>query len=55
MVYKYAGLALLVFGWLYASVYLFNQFNAWCGIGLFVVGLVITADRIYKKIIKNNN
>ena len=52
MVYKYALLVIGILAWLYASVYMFNHCNAWIGIGIFVVGLIISADRIYKKFIK---
>lgn len=55
MIKKIALYALLTFGWVYGSVYMFNHFNAWVGIGLFIIGLVIVADKIYKHFTNTNN
>lgn len=50
MVNKVAGVLLLLFGWLFASFWVFNHINAWVGIGLGVLGLVITTNQIIKKL-----
>lgn len=45
--------ALLAFGIIYASTWIFNHINAWAGIALFVVSLGISAEKIYKHFNKN--
>jgi|LakMenEpi03Aug12_release.lakeMendotaPanAssembly.Ray.scaffolds.fasta_scaffold4375363_2 hypothetical protein len=50
MINKVAGVILLVLGWAFGAVWVFNHINAWAGIGLVVVGLVISANQINKKI-----
>ena len=53
MVNKVAGVLLLLFGWIFATFSIFNHINAWAGIGFGVVGLIITANQISKKIKTN--
>jgi hypothetical protein len=36
--------------WLFASIWCFNHVNAWIGIGLFILGLYISAKKISKTI-----
>lgn len=36
--------------WIYASIWSFNHINAWAGIGLFILGIYISANKIF-----NNN
>ena len=52
MVNKVAGVILLVFGWLFATVWSFNHIDAWVGIGFGVAGVIISANIISKKLKK---
>ena len=49
MVNKVAGVMLLLFGWIFATFWIFNHIDAWAGIGFGVVGLIIAANQINKK------
>lgn len=40
--------------YVYGCIYLFNHFNAWVGIALFVGGLIILAQKLFNKINNNN-
>jgi hypothetical protein len=44
-VIKFALIAILVFVWINASLYVFNHINAWAGIGLIVLGLIISVEK----------
>lgn len=50
MVNKVAGVLLLLFGWTFATFWIFNHINAWAGIGFGVGGLIITVNQISKKL-----
>lgn len=52
MINKIAGVSLLVFGWLFATFWMFNHIDAWAGIAFGVLGLVISANQISKKLNK---
>jgi hypothetical protein len=53
MVNKVAGVILLVFGWVFGTFWIFNHINAWAGIAVGVLGLIISANKINKKIKTN--
>ena len=50
MINKIAGVLLLVFGWLFATFWMFNHIEPWVGITFGVLGLVIAGNQIDKKI-----
>lgn len=50
MVNKVAGVILLVFGWVFVTFGIFNHINAWAGIAVGVLGLIISANQINKKL-----
>jgi hypothetical protein len=52
MINKVAGVTLLLFGWVFATFWIFNHVDAWAGIGFGVVGLIIAANQINKKLNK---
>jgi hypothetical protein len=52
MVNKVAGVVLLLLGWLFVTFWVFNHIDAWAGIGFGVVGLIISANQINKKLNK---
>jgi hypothetical protein len=39
---------LVVFSFIFSSIWIFNHINAWVGIGVFVLGLYISAKLIFK-------
>jgi len=41
---------IIVLLWTFASAWCYNHINAWIGIGLFILGIYISAKQIY-----NNN
>lgn len=45
---KLFGTVLAVLIYLYSTVWIFNHIDAWVGIGVFVLGLFISAKLIFK-------
>jgi RsiW-degrading membrane proteinase PrsW (M82 family) len=42
-------LTIIIVGlWLFASFWCFNHINAWIGIGVFILGIYISAKQIFK-------
>lgn len=50
MVNKVAGVIFLVFGWVFGTFWIFNHINVWAGIAVGVLGLIISANQINKKL-----
>ena len=42
--------SIIVALWIFASFWCFNHINAWAGIGLFILGMYISAKKLF-----NNN
>jgi hypothetical protein len=52
MINKFFLTSMIVVLWIFASIWCFNHIDAWIGIGVFILGMYISAKQIFK-IIKN--
>lgn len=48
MINKIFSTFIIVALWLFASIWCFNHIDAWIGIGVFILGLYISAKQIFK-------
>jgi len=48
MVDKFSRVAISIVLWIFVSFWSFNHIDAWVGIGIFVLGLYISAKLIFK-------
>ena len=48
MVDRFSKITILTVLWMFVSFWSFNHIDAWVGIGIFVLGLYISAKLIFK-------